>query len=184
MKTIHWQVDYSDLPKAMHYCKKCKMKTHFVSSNLFRVNAQKRNLDIWLIYKCETCQNTWNVTVHSRVKPQDLPPDALEAFTGNDLAYARMCAMDTALLKRAGAQVAIPDFSVSGDDLCETEPCIIRITSAYPVEIRLGRIICRKLGISQSELQKRMDEGNLRCLSRHDLKKDKLTEEVLVKFRP
>jgi len=69
------------------------------------VNAQKKTLDVWLIYRCSVCGATWNLTVLSRVAPRSLPPELLRGFQDNDPDLAARYASDRALLKKNGAEV-------------------------------------------------------------------------------
>ena len=52
LRTVVWEVQYQTPPPAVRYCKKCGSQKEFVSSGQFRVNAQRKYLDVWLIYKC------------------------------------------------------------------------------------------------------------------------------------
>lgn len=70
MKKITWEVEYISRLPVIRYCKKCGKKTEYICSGLFRVNAQHKYLDIWLIYKCSNCDSTWNSTIYSRVNPK------------------------------------------------------------------------------------------------------------------
>ena len=70
MYEIVWKIECAGLPTAERHCKKCGAWRAFECSGCFRVNAQKRMLDVWLIYKCPECDDTWNMTVLSRVAPQ------------------------------------------------------------------------------------------------------------------
>ena len=86
------------------YCKKCKRKTMFNSSGLFRVNAHRKSLDVWLIYKCKKCNTTWNLTVLSRVAAGSIQPELLRGFHENDIELAERYTSDAALIKRNGAE--------------------------------------------------------------------------------
>lgn len=69
MNKIIWEIQcHSSLP-AYRYCKKCGEKRAFTCSGQFRVNAQQKHLDVWLIYKCPDCDTTWNASVCCRVSP-------------------------------------------------------------------------------------------------------------------
>ena len=68
------------------------------------MNAQKKSLDVWLIYKCPVCGATWNLTVLSRVAPRLIPPELLQGFYDNDPDLAARYASDRALVKRNGAE--------------------------------------------------------------------------------
>lgn len=72
MKKITWEIQYFSLPLVSKHCKKCGKKTKFSCSEKFRVNAQRRALDIWLIYNCLDCDTTWNARVYAHISPQSL----------------------------------------------------------------------------------------------------------------
>ena len=65
-------------------CPKCRKKTAFICSGKFRINAQKKLLDIWLIYKCSVCGKTWKASVFSRLAVASMPTKLLERFQNND----------------------------------------------------------------------------------------------------
>ena len=78
MKKIIWKIEPLGLPLVLRHCKKCGKTSEFSCSGQFRVNAQRKYLDIWLIYKCAKCDTTWNAAVYSRVSPQALNANLLE----------------------------------------------------------------------------------------------------------
>lgn len=84
MKDIKWTIQYDRPPAPLRHCKKCNIRQEFVSSGQFRVNAQGKYLDIWLIYKCSCCSSTWNAAIYSRINPGSLPPGMLSRFHAND----------------------------------------------------------------------------------------------------
>lgn len=48
------------------------------------MNAQKRNLDVWLIYRCAACDSTYNLTILSRTKPERIDKELFRKFLEND----------------------------------------------------------------------------------------------------
>jgi hypothetical protein len=72
MERVLWEVRHPEPPKIVRYCKTCGAKAEYVSSGLFRVNAQQKSLDIWLVYRCTTCKSTWNMTIYSRINPKSI----------------------------------------------------------------------------------------------------------------
>jgi len=96
-------VRFPDVPSVIRRCKKCSVKTEFDMSGLFRINANKKSLDVWLIYRCSVCDSTWNFSIYTRISPQAIEPELLDRFHENDLDLAVHYATDTALLKRNGA---------------------------------------------------------------------------------
>lgn len=63
MKTSIWRVEATAAPVALRPCGTCGADAEFASTGLFRVNAQKKRLDVWLIYRCATCGSVWNSAV-------------------------------------------------------------------------------------------------------------------------
>ena len=94
----------SKVPTVIRYCRKCGIRTEFASTESFRVNAQRKSLDVWLIYKCIKCNTTWNLTVLSRVAPGTIPPEMLRGFHDNNTDLAMIYATDKTLIKRNGAE--------------------------------------------------------------------------------
>jgi len=90
-------------PKVVKNCRRCRKKTTFFSSGIFRINAQKKKLDVWLIYKCSVCNTTWNLTVFTRAVPNSIPYELLHGFYENDPALAELYANDAKLIKQNGA---------------------------------------------------------------------------------
>ena len=104
MKTSIWRVEATAAPVALRPCGTCGADAEFASTGLFRVNAQKKRLDVWLIYRCATCGSVWNSAVISRGRPGSIDREELERFTGNDPVMALWCALDVGLLRRNGAR--------------------------------------------------------------------------------
>ena len=48
------------------------------------MNAQKKNIDVWLIYRCVKCDNTCNMTLLSRTKPDLIDKKLFHSFSMND----------------------------------------------------------------------------------------------------
>lgn len=180
---IIWSLRVKAAPTADRYCKRCGTKTAFASSGLFRVNAQQKSLDVWLIYKCTVCDTTWNLTVLSRVAPRSIPPVLLRGFYENDGELALRYAADAALIKRNGAQPGQPDIEVVGADIAHGESVRIRLIPEQPLEIKAATVLRKKLGLSGSEFDKLLASGTLVCVSGHDLQKSKLSGEIIVELR-
>ncbi len=182
MKTVVWSVRAKHAPAVVRYCKNCGMKSEFESSERFRVNAQQKKLDVWLIYKCLQCDSTWNLTILSRVSPGSIPPEQLHRFQNNDGDLAMRCATDYALIKRNGGRATMPEVEVLGEAVDLKEPTRLHIIPQYPVEIKLASLLRCQLGISRSAYDRCCASGSIRCVSGHDLKKGKLLTEMVLEL--
>lgn len=183
MKQIIWEVKIISPPPAVRHCKKCGRKTAFYSSGAFRVNAQRKSLDIWLIYKCEECDSTWNMTIASRVNPASVDIALLEKFHGNDQELAFHYAMDLGLIGKNGADAGIPVYKIEGEVLEPDklmEPVRLRICCFYPLGLKLSQVMREKLGISKRMLEFMLEQGQLSCEGAADFSKCRLQKEIVV----
>ncbi len=180
MQTIHWEVQYLSPPKTIRYCKKCGTKAEYRSSELFRVNAQQKSLDIWLIYRCIHCKTTWNLTIYSRVNTKSLDPDLLNRFTNNDSELALSYAMDVELLKRSGADTEPPPYCVVGDPIDFSKDVRLSILSKHSAKIRLAKLLREKLQLSKSTFDQMVSDGIIRLENHGDIQKCKLQGDTVV----
>ena len=85
-------------------CGGCGKKQEFVNSGKFRVNANGKNVDVWLIFRCKKCKHSWNMTIYERTRPGKIPRELFEAFQENDEETALAYGTDTALLNKNRAE--------------------------------------------------------------------------------
>lgn len=182
MKEITWRVELLAPPAAIRYCKKCGAKRAFASSGLFRVNANQRLLDVWLIYRCADCDATWNRTLLSRVRPGSIPAEELEGFHRNDPALALRYAVDEGGLRRCGAECAAPAVAVTGEDVVPGGPVLVRLVSPLATGIKVAALLREKLGLSRSAFERLVDQGRIRETTGADLSRCKLRAEISVQM--
>ena len=70
--------------KIFHRCGGCGKKKQFINTGRFRVNANGNKVDVWLIYQCEKCKHSWNLTIYERKKPSKIDPEEYQRFLDND----------------------------------------------------------------------------------------------------
>lgn len=185
--SIMWEVTPLQTPTVERNCNKCGGKSHYRANGQFRVNANGRNLDIWLIYKCETCDNTWNLTVHERVKPESLPGALYQAYLGNDAAQATRCAFDKSLLLRNQAQPCYEGVSLliegpSVDVYACPEPVEVVLRCGVEPGVRLGKLLSQKLGVSHSACKRLAEQGVLSLADGGDVLKAKVRDGLTVRI--
>lgn len=189
MKDIKWTIQYDRPPAPVRYCKKCNTKQEFISSGQFRVNAQGKYLDIWLIYKCSCCSSTWNAAIYSRVNPGSLPAGLLSRFHGNDPSLAGTYAMDTGFLRQNGAGIQLPSCRVEGQDFQLSDSpasagpdssIVLFIDNPYPLPVRVHAILKSKLNLSRRRLDQLADSGRIRCADGRDLKKARTGNPIIL----
>ncbi|NLC18462.1 MAG: DUF1062 domain-containing protein [Clostridiales bacterium] len=95
---------YCNTIKVYHRCGGCGRKRQFINTGRFRVNANGKNVDVWLIYQCIKCKHSWNLTIYERKQPSKIPADEYQKFLENDEVLAYRFGNDMAFLKRNKAE--------------------------------------------------------------------------------
>lgn len=124
----------------------------------FRVNANGKRIDVWLIYRCVDCDNSWNFGILERCNPRDIEPALLQALESNDPVLVRRHAFDiVALRNRVGRVVEFAEIAVQkqmlGDVSENTIALELHLGLEMPISLRLDRLLAGELGLSRSRLQ-------------------------------
>lgn len=154
MQQLTWRAYPAKTPKLARHCTKCGSDA-YINSHCFRVNANGNRLDVWLIYRCEKCKGTWNLTIFERVAPQTIDKELYELFLANDEDLALKYSVNPDFLHRNNAvpEKASSILVIEGELPSESD-CRITIAPDYPTAISPGAAISEKLGISRSALKK------------------------------
>lgn len=133
----------------------------------FRTNAQKKRIDVWLVYRCDRCGETWNMPIRERVAIGDIAPDEFQAIARNDPTLAARHAFDRDRLARHSSRleessgVAIHK-SLRSEYRHDATGIEIALALALPCQIRLDRLLSSALGVARSQLRALHDCGALR----------------------
>ena len=162
---VQWNVIPSSAPQPWLNCNRCRSATRFRASDKIRVNASGKRIDAWLIYKCTSCDNTWNRPILERRPVSTIDPQLLAALQANDPELARRLAFDAALSRHSFKvehfdEVIVSKETVSGGAAfpCRLEiACILR----QPTGLRVDRLLAAELRLSRSRIQNMQDAGHL-----------------------
>ena len=140
-------------------------------------------MDVWLIYKCSVCDTTWNMTILSHVNPHSILPETLAGFHDNDPDLALCYASDVPLIKKNGGEPGIPLVEIEGEPVSLTEPMRIHLIAEQAIDIKVLAILRDQLGLSRSKMSRMCDSGQLRCVSGQEIKKCRLTGEIVIEIK-
>lgn len=172
MRKIIWKIQCHSLRLVVKHCKKCGKEENFYCTKKFRVNAQKKSLDIWLIYSCTVCNTTWNARVYTHVSPQSLSQKQLNGFMENNYALVKRYAMDADFLYNSGAgKILLPQYSVIGEEFSLNEAVELEIKTKYPLAIKVIAIIKEKLHLPHSACLRLIENNNIKSADGSNLKK-------------
>ena len=79
-REVCWRILQVITPRVLRHCSHCGTTRQFACSDTFRVNANQRKIDVWLIYRCVDCDCTWNRTIFTRSTPEEIGPVLYQQF--------------------------------------------------------------------------------------------------------
>ena len=97
--------------KILRGCPGCGGRSVYGSTGNFRVNANGRQVDVWLIYQCEKCGHTYNLAIYERVRPKEIPGEEYRSFLENDGQAALRWGTDKGVFARNRAEIDWEDIS-------------------------------------------------------------------------
>ena len=154
---VQWTIIPLTAPQPWIACSRCGGLKPFRSSGKIRLNANGKKLDAWLIYKCTTCDKTWNRPIFERRISRELDPAIFDALHSNRQEWIRTQAFDIQALRRHAHQIdEFADVEIrkssalpvrSGWNILEIELIV-----PLPTNLRLDRLLATELGISRTSL--------------------------------
>jgi hypothetical protein len=152
-------------PRPRRYCPTCKAAGEFVCNERFRVNAQKKTIDVWLNYRCSSSDGVWKAPVIERRPVSQLSSALLEAFARDDQATVWRYAFDVARLRPRVLRI---DTNVrmrversriecgSGDAAL----ACLHLEVPFPCALRLDRLLAPELTQPRTQLHRWHEDGN------------------------
>lgn len=192
MKIEKWAIVPKTSPAIIRNCPGCRRKTAFHSSESFRINANGNKIDVWLIYRCEKCDSSWNLDIYTRISPGSLDKGLYERFQQNDRETALEYGCCKEILSRNRAEalweqveydVEITELPLLQTHLSQTqyekvqispaegsqefnkERVLVTIYNQFGLPLRLDKLLCSHFGWSRKEASEMEEEGLLRILS-------------------
>ncbi|CAA0284042.1 DUF1062 domain-containing protein [Klebsiella oxytoca] len=178
---VTWTVMPVGFQRIAKRCPSCATKRDFTPSGAFRVNSQKKKLDVWLIYKCLHCDYTWNISLFSRLHVSKIDRQLYHRLMTNDAATVQHFASDIATLKRNNAELS----GRLGFTVHEHWPVSITVHQRVRVSVRTSRsfqvtllsILKQQLMLSTGEIKRHVESGKIRGITMEMLKSRKLKAE-------
>ena len=164
--TITWEVKAKNPPLLIKKCSHCD-SDRFYCSDKFRMNAQKKNIDVWLIYRCVKCDNTCNLTLLSRSKPDLIDKTLFHSFSMNDKDTAWKYAFSTEMERKNNLRldygsveyVVVPDTSFEDLLNLSNEVIKIHIKCEFEFDLKLSSLIRRRFSLSANQVKRMFEDG-------------------------
>ena len=162
---VQWKVIPASAPQPWLNCSRCRGATRFRTSDKIRVNANGKRIDAWLIYRCTSCDNTWNRPILERQPVSTIDRQLLAALQASDPDLLRRLAFDVATLRSTPRVEHFDDVIVRKETVsgCAGRPRRLEITCAIPepTGLRVDRLLSTELRLSRSRIQNMQESGHL-----------------------
>lgn len=128
------------------------------SAGRFRVNANGKLLDVWLLVNCVSCDRTGKLTVHDRVPVRSLPAELLAGYTANASELVTEVLLDPSTARRNRFALDWGGCWELRAPAVPESPWPVRVEVVFddPVPVRPERLIARGLGLSRAEVVRRV----------------------------
>ncbi|WP_027346291.1 DUF1062 domain-containing protein [Hamadaea tsunoensis] len=158
-----WVVVPTCLPLVRRRCHTCGSE-FFRPSGKFRVNANHKLLDAWLLVLCNGCGETAKLTLLERTNVRDIPSTLLDRLHGNDSDLTAELLQDPLVQRRSRVTLDWGDawrLDTGGWDHLDREVIDVSVRFAARIPIRPARLIAEGCGLSRAGVERLITEGKV-----------------------
>jgi hypothetical protein len=158
-----WAVVPSCLPLIVRRCHVCASE-RFRASGKFRVNANHKLLDVWLLALCTACGETAKLTVLERMNVRSIRPDLLDRLHHNDPGLTFDLVQDPILQRRNRIALDWDNawrLDTGGSEHLDREMIDVSVRFAARIPVRAVRLIAEGCDLSRAEVERLIIQGNL-----------------------
>ncbi|MFI6611595.1 DUF1062 domain-containing protein [Streptomyces sp. NPDC050507] len=159
----NWFVMPTCLPLVIRRCHACPSE-RFRPNGKFRVNANHKLLDAWLLALCAACGATTKLTVFERTHVRSVRPDLLNRMHDNDPLLAAELLQDGVVRHRN--RIALDwngcwRLDTGGPDHLDREVIDVAVRFAARIPVRPARLVAEGCGLSRGEVGRLITAGKL-----------------------
>ncbi|WP_328891958.1 DUF1062 domain-containing protein [Streptomyces sp. NBC_00316] len=159
----NWVVAPTYLPTVLRHCHACASE-RFRPNGKFRVNANHKLLDAWLLVLCTACGDTAKLTVLERMNVRSVRPELLDRMHDNDPGLAAELLQDPVMRRRNRIALDWDNawrLDTGGSDHLDREVIDVSVRFAARIPVRPVRLIADGCGLSRAEVERLIAEGRL-----------------------
>ncbi len=185
-----WEVKAKNTPLIKKKCSHCNTD-RFQCSDKFRLNAQKKNIDIWLIYRCVKCSNTYNMTVFSRIRTESISKELFSKFSENNTEIAWKYAFSKEIMRKNNVEadwenvvyeILSPKLPVEDLINMNEEMILFQIHCSFDFNMSVSALIRTCLELSSSTLNLLLESDAVYYNDRPFQKKYKFKNDDIIKI--
>ncbi|KOU32229.1 hypothetical protein ADK52_02035 [Streptomyces sp. WM6372] len=151
------------MPLVRRRCHACASE-RFRANGKFRVNANHKLLDAWLLVLCTACGDTAKLTVLERMNVRSVRPELLDRMHDNDPGLAAEVLQDPVMRRRNRIALDWDDawrLDTGGSDHLGREVIDVSVRFAAQIPVRPVRVIAEGCGLSRAEVERLIADGKL-----------------------
>ncbi len=159
----NWVVVPTCLPLLRRRCHACASE-RFRASGKFRVNANHKLIDVWLLALCTACGETAKLTVLERMTVRSVRPELLDRLHDNDPGLTAELLQDPVVQHRNRIALDWDNawrLDTGGSDHLDREVIDVSVRIAARIPVRPVRLIAEGCGLSRAEVERLITEGKL-----------------------
>jgi Uncharacterized protein conserved in bacteria len=159
----NWVVMPTCLPLVRRRCHACTSQ-RFRTSGKFRVNANHKLIDAWLLALCTACGETAKLAVLERMNVRSVRPELLDRMHDNDPGLAAELLQDPVVRRRSRIALDWDNawrLDTGGSDHLDREVIDVSVRIAARIPVRPVRLIAEGCGLSRAEVERLIMEGKL-----------------------
>ncbi|MEU8083080.1 DUF1062 domain-containing protein [Micromonospora sp. NPDC049101] len=159
----HWAVVPTCLPLVRRRCHACASE-RFRPSGKFRVNANHKLIDVWLLVLCTRCGDTAKLAVLERVTVRSIRPELLDRLHHNDPTLTADLLQAPVVQRRNRVALDWDDawrLDTGGSEHPDGETVDVSVRFAARIPVRPVRLIADGFGLSRAEVDRLIMEGKL-----------------------
>ncbi|MFI6652560.1 DUF1062 domain-containing protein [Streptomyces sp. NPDC050529] len=158
-----WFVMPTCLPLVVRRCHTCASES-FRANGKFRVNANHKLLDAWLLALCTSCGETTKLTILERTHVRSVRSEFLDRMHANDPGLAAELLQDPVVRRRNHIALDWDSawrLDTGGTDHLDREVIDVEVRFAARIPVRPARLIADGCGLSRAEVERLIKEGKL-----------------------
>ncbi|MFF3448291.1 DUF1062 domain-containing protein [Streptomyces sp. NPDC002667] len=158
-----WVVMPTCLPTVLRRCAACA-SDRFRANGKFRVNANHKLLDAWLLVLCTSCGDTAKLTVLERMNVRSVRPELLDRMHVNDPGLAAELLQDPLVRRRNRIALDWDNawrLDTGGSDHLDRDVIDVAVRFTARIPVRPVRLIAEGCGLSRAEVERLITEGKL-----------------------
>ncbi|MEV4119843.1 DUF1062 domain-containing protein [Micromonospora sp. NPDC049645] len=151
------------LPIVSRRCHACASE-RLRASGKFRVNANHKILDAWLLALCTACGETAKLTILERMTVRSIPPELLDRLHRNDPGLTAELLQNPVVQRSNRFNLDWTNawrLDTGGSDHPDRDVIDVAVRFAARIPIRPARLIADGCGLSRGEVERLITEGKV-----------------------